>query len=67
MHQRVINPYFTIALQGCNGLGDMHRKEKMFAHILTETKEYQRWNLWLSNAVIRFCERHMADEQYVKG
>ena len=67
MHQRVINPYFTIALQGCNGLGDMHRKEKMFAHILTETKEYQRWNLWLSNAVIRFCGRHMADEQYVKG
>ena len=63
MHQRVNSPYFTIALQGCNGLRDIPRKD---AHTLTETKEYQRWNLWLSNAVIGFCGRHMADDQYVK-
>ena len=66
MHQRVINPYFTLALQGYDGLGDIQTKEEIFAHTLIKTKECQRWNLWLSNVVIRICGRYMADDQYVK-
>ena len=48
------------------GLGDIQTKEEIFAHTPIKTKECQRWNLCISNIVIRFCGRYMADDQYVK-